>query len=143
MNDKITKKDLVGDLFRKHETEKAPEGFADRIMQAISEEAVTTPQAGWNYSTYLIWGAIFIGLASLAVAVFLLDFSFMGSVFEGIESDTGFFRDYVLQAGNTLGKWFTSISLSALSVMILLALGALFLLDHLLRKSPRTQTHML
>ncbi len=142
MNEK-NKRDLIGELFRKHETEKAPEGFADKVMQAIAEENVSESRPAWNSVAYLIWGAIFIGLASLAVAVFLLDFSFMSSIFEGIESDTGFFRDFVLQAGSSLGNWFTSISLSALSVMILLALGALFLLDHLLRKSPKTQTHML
>jgi len=75
------------ELFAKESVEKAPDGFTDRVMDTLMAEAGLAKEGRWSWSGWWLWGSILFAVACLVVMVFFIDFTFMGSIFEGIELD--------------------------------------------------------
>lgn len=123
-------------LFGHGEKERAPHGFADRVMQAIEAESLTEADERWSWSGWWLWGTIVFAIACLSVMVFYVDFSFMGSIFTGWEPDGSRISQFISNMGSSLGTAFESFSLSSISIIILVAVAALLLADRLLRRRP-------
>lgn len=135
--------DLFKDLFKNRGLEKAPEGFADRVMFAIEAEAIPETQSPWSYSVWWLWVSILAGVAGLVFIVFFIDFSFMGSIFSGIELDGLRITGLVSSMGNGFRNMYDSLSVSSLSYTILGAIVALFLIDRLIRRKPKIEVHLI
>ena len=80
--------DFLKELLSPREPEKAPEGFADRVMAALPAAPARQKASWWQQSNAWIWASIVAGIISLVVIAFTLDFSFMGSIFTGIRFDS-------------------------------------------------------
>ena len=78
---------LFKELFRHDGLEKAPAGFADKVMDALEAEGSMAKESRWSWSGWWLWGSIIFAFACLVVVVFFVDFSFMGGIFNGIEID--------------------------------------------------------
>ena len=123
-------------LFALDKVEKAPEGFADRVMNIIDAEGSVVPEERWSWSGWWLWASIFLALASLVVMVFFVDFSFMGNIFEGLELDGSRMSNFFSNLGNGLIAAFEGFSVSSITITIVIAIGALFLIERLLRRKP-------
>lgn len=141
-NNKHTE-DLFNDLFKSQGLEKAPIGFADKVMFAIEKESVSVPESGWSLSGWWIWVSISLGIAGLIAAVFLIDFSFMGSIFNGIELDGSRMSQFVNSMGSGAKDIFTGLSFSSLSITIFIAIVALFAIERMFRRKTKVEIHFI
>jgi len=124
------------ELFAKDSFEKAPDGFTDRVMDAIEAETAVVPEGRWSWSGWWLWGSILFALACLVVMVFFIDFSFMGNIFLGIELDGSRMSYFFSKLGNGLITIFEGFNISSITITIVIAIGALFGIDRLLRRKP-------
>ncbi len=137
------KEDIFNDLFKSQGLEKAPTGFADKVMFAIEKESASVPESGWSFSGWGLWASISFGIAGLVAVVFLLDFSFMGSIFNGIELDGTRMSQFVNSMGSGAKEIFDSLSFSSLSITIFVAIVALFFIDRVFRRKPKMEIHLI
>ena len=136
MNDMKPNKDFFKGLIQKQGVEKAPEGFTDRVMAAIPESVPETGLRWWQQSNAWIWASVGAGIVGLVVMVFTLDFSFMGSLFTGIGLDSSLVDRVTQEIGRELLGMTDGFTLSPISLIIIIALAALFILDRLIRRRP-------
>lgn len=135
MTDKHEHNDeLFRELFRQSGLEKAPEGFASKVMDAITTEEQAINANPWSFSGFLLWGSLIFGFVCLVVAVFLIDFSFMGSIFEGVDMDGSRISQFISILGSSFVELFAGFHYSSLSIIIIIAIVALFLADRLFRR---------
>jgi hypothetical protein len=137
------KEDLLKDLIQQGSVEKAPEGFTDRVMAAIEIEESPVENEWWQQNMILLWGSIIIGFASLVVMIFLIDFSFMGSIFNGIELDGSRVSQFISYMGSGFVAIFEGFNVSSITISIIIAIAALFVLDRLLRRKPSVELRMI
>ena len=130
-------------LFNDKNIERAPEGFADRVMQAIGVEETESVQSKWSWSGWWLWGSIFLGIAALITVVFFVDFSFMGSIFSGVELDGSRVANFVQNLGAGILNAFEGFNLSSTSIIILVAIGLLIFAERIIRKRPKTQVNLI
>lgn len=130
-------------LFNEDAIEKAPDGFADRVMQAIGLEEAEAVQSRWSWSGWWLWGSIFLGVAALVTIVFFVDFSFMGSIFSGVELDGSRIANFVQYIGSGIVNAFQDFSISSTSIVIFMALGMLILAERMIRRRPKTQINLI
>lgn len=135
--------DLFKDLFKTQDLEKAPEGFADKVMFAIEAEAAPIKESGWSYSGWYLWASLLAGVVGLVFIVFFVDFSFMESIFSGIELDGTRVSAFVSSMGNGFQKIYDSFSVSSLSITIIGAIIALFFIDRVFRRKPKVEVHLI
>ena len=135
--------ELFRELFRQRGMEKAPEGFTDKVMDAIEVEAEPSKAKWWTLSGLWLWGSLAFGFTCLVVMVFFIDFSFMGSLFTGIEIDGSLFSQLIQQSGNTMISLFENFNISSVTISIIVALVALFLVDRLLRRRSTVEIHII
>ncbi|NQT76197.1 MAG: hypothetical protein HQ565_00680 [Bacteroidetes bacterium] len=144
MTDKNEHNDeLFRELFRQSGLEKAPEGFASRVMDAITAEEQTVNASPWSFSGYLLWGSLIFGFVCLVFAIFLIDFSFMGSIFEGVEIDGSRISQFISVLGSGFVQLFQGFHYSSLSIIIVIAIVALFLADRLFRRRSTIEISIL
>jgi hypothetical protein len=124
------------ELFALDKIEKAPEGFADRVMNIIDAENAVVGEERWSWSGWWLWASILFAIASLVAIVFFIDFSFMGNIFEGLELDGSRMSQFFSNLGNGLIAAFEGFTVSSITVTIVIAIGALFLIERLLRRKP-------
>ncbi len=124
------------EIFALDKIEKAPEGFADKVMNIIDAEGAVAEEERWSWSGWWIWASIFIGFVGLVVMVFFVDFSFMGNIFTGIELDGSRMSNFISNLGNGLITAFEGFTVSSITITIIIAIGALFLIERLLRRKP-------
>ena len=135
MTDKHEHNDeLFRELFRQSGLEKAPEGFASRVMDAITAEEQAVNASPWSFSGSLLWGSLIFGFVCLVTAIFLIDFSFMGSIFEGVDIDGFRISQFISILGSGFVELFEGFHYSSLSIIIVIAIVALFLADRLFRR---------
>jgi hypothetical protein len=135
MTDKHEHNDeLFRELFRQSDLEKAPEGFASRVMDAITSEEQVVNASPWSFSVSLLWGSLIFGFVCLVTAIFLIDFSFMGSIFEGVDIDGSRISQFISILGSGFVELFEGFHYSSLSIIIIIAIVALFLADRLFRR---------
>lgn len=127
---------FIKNLIRQGGIEKAPVGFADKVMTAIDAENIPVSEGRWSWNGWWLWASIVFAFIWLVIAVFWIDFSFMGSVFEGIELDGSRMTQFFSNLGNGLVGLYEGFNISSLSITIAVAIGALFLIDRLLRRKP-------
>ncbi|MCK4569430.1 MAG: hypothetical protein KAT76_04015 [Bacteroidales bacterium] len=127
---------FIKNLIRQGGIEKAPVGFADKVMTAIDAENIPVGEGRWSWNGWWLWASIVFAFIWLVIAVFWIDFSFMGSVFEGIELDGSRMTQFFSNLGNGLVGLYEGFNISSLSITIAVAIGALFLIDRLLRRKP-------
>ncbi len=137
------KEDLFNDLFESQGLEKAPTGFADKVMFTIEKESASVPESGWSFSGWWLWASISLGIAGLIAAVFLIDFSFMGSIFNGIELDGTRMSQFVNSVGSGAKEIYTGLSFSSLSITIFVAIVALFVIERVFRRKPKMEIHLI
>jgi hypothetical protein len=130
-------------LFNEDAIEKAPDGFTDRVMQAIGVEEAELVQSRWSWSGWWLWGSIFLGVAALVTIVFFVDFSFMGSIFSGVELDGSRVANFVQFFGSGIVNAFQGFSISSTSIIIFMALGMLILAERIIRRRPKTQINLI
>ena len=130
------KDDFFRDIFALDKIEKAPQGFADRVMNIIDAEGAVVGEERWSWSGWWLWASIFLASATLVVMVFFVDFSFMGNIFEGLELDGSRLSNFFSNLGNGLITAFEGFSVSSITITIVIAIGALFLIERLLRRKP-------
>lgn len=130
---------FLKELIQRGSIEEAPEGFTDRVMKAI--EAETDPQASpwWSFGNIWFWASIFFGVAALVSVVFFVDFSFMGGIFEGITIDEAFISQITGEIGRELLGMSEGFEFSSVTIIIIAALGALFIIDKMFRRKPRME----
>lgn len=136
MNKEAYNDDFLKELIKLGNVEKAPEGFTDKVMQAIEPDTVPQSQPWWSLSNIWFWASLFLGFAGLVSIVFFVDFSFMGSIFEGFKLDEAFINTFTSEIGRELLGMSQGIEISSITVIIIVAIGALFILDRLLRRKP-------
>ena len=66
--------------------------------------------------------------------MFLIDFSFMGSIFEGVDIDGSRISQFISILGSGFVQLFQGFHYSSLSIIIVIAIVALFLTDRLFRR---------
>ena len=131
------------ELFRKNGLEKAPRGFADRVMSAIEVEENTVRDGRWSWSGWWLWGSIIFALACLVGVMFFVDFSFMGSIFNGIVIDEALISRVTSEIGKELLGMPEGFSISPLTVTIVVAIIALIVADRLMRRRAKAQTNLI
>ncbi len=140
---KIQKKDFFKELIKQSGIEKAPDGFTDKVMNALELEKAPVKSKWWEQSGIWMWGSIIFGFACLVFMIFLIDFSFMGNIFNGFELD----GTRVSQFINFFGSGFVGIiegfNVSSITLSIVVAIAALFTLDRLLRRKPKVEFRMI
>jgi len=141
-NNKHTE-EFFKELIKHGDIEKAPEGFADRVMIALEGEKAAVKSTWWQQSNILMWGSIAAGVLALVVMTFMIDFSFMNSIFAGFELDGTRVTQFIqyLVAGFT--GIFEKINISSVTVYIVIALGALFIADRFLRRKPKIELNLI
>lgn len=130
-------------LFNEKSIDKAPDGFTDRVMQAIGVEEATEVQSRWSWSGWWLWGSILIAIAALITVVFIVDFSFMGSIFEGIEWDGNKLANFVQNVGSGFVNAFQGFTISSTSIVILMAIGLLIVAERVIRRRPKTHINII
>lgn len=130
------KDEFLRELLKHEGIQKAPAGFADKVMTAIEAEESPVSEGLWSWSGWWLWASIVFAFICLVIVVFWVDFSFMGSIFEGIELDGSRMSQFFSDMGNGIVALFEGFSVSSLSITIVAAIGALIIIDRLLRKKP-------
>ena len=130
-------------LFNDKSIEKAPDGFSDRVMHAIGVEEATEVHSRWSWSGWWLWGSIVLALGALVTVVFFVDFSFMGSIFNGISVDEAALGKFSEEVGRELLGIQEGFSISPLTVTIVIAIIALIVADRLMRRRPKTQVNII
>src|SRR5210317_1790879 len=125
-NNKHTE-ELFKELIKHGDIEKAPEGFADRVMMALDVEESPAKTIWWQQNNFLMWGSIAAGILALVVMTFMLDFSFMNSIFTGVELDGTRVTQFIQYLGAGFTGIFENFNISSVSIYIVIALGALFM----------------
>lgn len=135
--------ELFRELFKQRGIEKAPEGFADKVMSAIEAETEPSTEKWWALSGLWLWGSIVFGFICLVGMVFFIDFSFMGSIVAGIEVDGSLFTQFIQQFGTGMASIFENFNISTITISILVALVFLFIIDRLFRRKPSVEMRMI
>jgi len=139
----IQNEDFLKDLIKKGNIEKAPAGFSERVMAAIEAEPESIKTEWWFRNSTWTWGSIMMGIASLIVMVFMIDFSFMGSIFDGVELDGSRVSQFVYYLGTGFKDIFEAFSVSSITISIVIAFVALFIIDRFLRRKPHVEMHII
>ena len=126
----------IKELFRQSETEKAPKGFADKVMVAIEAELQTETTESWSLKGWWLWGSLIFALIGLIVTVFYVDFSFMGNIFNGFAIDENILNGISQEIGREILGVSEGFQISSVTIAIIAAIGALFVVDRFLRKKP-------
>jgi len=129
-------------LFNDKGIEKAPGGFADRVMQSIGVEEKAAASERWSWSGWWLWGSILLALAALVTVVFFVDFSFMGNIFTGLTFDETMLSRVSEEIGRELLGIQEGFTISPITVTIVLAIVALVVADRVLRRKPKTQMNL-
>jgi hypothetical protein len=127
---------FLKELIQRGSIEKAPDGFTDKVMNALDTEKEQLALPWWSRSNLWFWSSIFMGVIALVSIVFFIDFSFMGGIFEGIKIDEVMISQVTNEIGRELLGMSEGFEVSSISFVILAAFGALFILDRLLRRKP-------
>jgi hypothetical protein len=135
--------DIFNGLFESQGLEKAPDGFADGVMHAIEAEAAPEMSGRWSLEGWWLWGSLALGFAGLIAIVFMVDFSFMGSIFNGVELDGSRLSQFVSSMANGFQSMYEGFSASSLSITIIAAIVALFVIDRLFRRKPKVGVHLI
>ncbi|MEN8225450.1 MAG: hypothetical protein ABFS05_08835 [Bacteroidota bacterium] len=130
-------------LLKQGSVEKAPGGFADKVMAAIEAEAATVKAKWWMQSNAWIWGSVVFAFACLVVMVFMIDFSFMGNIVKGVELDGSMISHFVNYLGSGFVSLFSGFNISSITISIVVAILALFVVDRLLRRKPNVEIGMI
>ena len=137
------KEEFFKELMKQGFVEKAPDGFTDKVMAAIEGETATVKTQWWQQSGIWLWGSIIFGFACLVVMIFLIDFSFMGSIFDGIEMDGSRVSQFITFFASGFIGIFENFNISSVTLSIAFAIAALFVLDRLLRRKPRVEFRLI
>lgn len=127
---------FLKELIQRGGIEKAPDGFTDRVMNALESEEDLQASPWWSLSNLWFWASILLGVMALVSIVFFVDFSFMGGIFEGVKLDEAMIGQITAEIGRELLGMSEGFEISSISIIIIAALGALFILDRLLRRKP-------
>ena len=131
------------ELIKHGDIEKAPEGFTDRVMLALDKEESPAKSLWWQQSNILLWGSIALGILSLVVTTFMFDFSFMNSIFTGVELDGTRITQFIQYLRTGFTGIFENFSISSVTIYIVIAIGALFIVDRFLRRKPRVELNLI
>jgi len=131
------------ELFHQSGLEKAPEGFASKVMDAITAEKQVVKASPWSFSGFLLWGSLIFGFVCLVFTIFFIDFSFMGSIFEGADIDGSRIIQFISVLGSGFVQLFQEFHYSSLSIIIVIAILALFLADRLFRRRSTIEISIL
>jgi len=126
-------------LFRQGRIERAPEGFADRVMSSIEAETdlIADDSSIFSRNNWWMWASIVIALGGLVSVIFFVDFSFMGGIFSGLELDGSRVAQFIQVIGEGLISTFEGFTVSSTSVIIVLSIVVLVLADRFLRRKPK------
>ncbi|HSG67888.1 MAG TPA: hypothetical protein VK994_04215 [Bacteroidales bacterium] len=142
-NDNMHSEDFFRELISTEGIEKAPKGFADRVMQSIEAAPAAVKARWWQQSGTWIASSVAFGFICLVVIVFTLDFSFMGSMFNGFAVDSSLIDRITREIGRELLGMTEGFTVSPITIVIVLALVALFILDRLIRRRPRIELRVM
>lgn len=131
------------ELIKHGDIEKAPEGFTDKVMLALDTEESPAKSLWWQQSNVLLWGSIAVGILALVVTTFMFDFSFMNSIFTGVELDGTRITQFIQYLGTGFTGIFENFNISSVTIYIVIAIGALFIVDRLLRRKPRVELNLI
>ncbi|OPL14896.1 MAG: hypothetical protein AVO38_11200 [delta proteobacterium ML8_D] len=120
-------------LFGNIEVEKAPEGFSGRVMSAILAENATAQK---NIDAWWLWGGLLFGLifTGLVVIIFMVDFSFFGNMFAGMELDGQRMISFFNNSTSLFASIAKGFDISGITIFIMLPVAALITIDRLLRR---------
>lgn len=134
---------FIRELFRHNDTEKAPEGFADNVMQAIESNAQLEGESSAVSRQWWLWISIGLGFVGLIVAVFIVDFTFMADIFSGIVLDKTLLNKITEEIGRELLGIQEGFQISSLTLIIGIAIVSLFAADRIFRRKPKAELHIL
>lgn len=131
-------------LFKQERLEKAPDGFADRVMSAIEAETDLIADKGriFSLNNWWMWASIALALGGLVTVIFFVDFSFMGSLFSGVELDGSRIGNFIQYLGTGIVSAFEGFTVSSTSVIIIISIVALVLADRFLRRKPKMEINL-
>ena len=135
--------DFFKNLIKKGNIEKAPMGFSDRVMAAIETEQQTVTTEWWFRNSTWMWGSIMMGMASFIVVIFMIDFSFMGNILNGIELEGSRISQFVKYLGTGFAGIIEGFRISSVTISVIVAFAALFVVDRLRRRKPNVEIHLL
>jgi hypothetical protein len=122
---------FIRELFHKKDTEKAPDHFTEKVMGRIASNPAIDNSPLLSTGS---WIAIISGVAAIIIMVFLVDMPFLDRIFTstGIQKvSMNFFSQGFI---NYLSGIFSSLNISSISGMIVMAVGGLLIIDRLLRR---------
>ena len=139
--DREEKRDsFLRDLIRQQPVEKAPEGFASRVMERLQPSGETVHEPLFSPMT---WFAIFLGAAALVATVLFLDIPLISEVF----SSSGIQKLSFNIFSNTLYQSFLSIfegiRINATALIILAAVVSLVVIERVLAAKRSSQEMMI
>ena len=136
---------FFSDLFKQDNLEKAPDGFANRVMDAIEAETELVAEKSriFSLTNWWMWASIAIALGGLITVVFFVDFSFMGTLFSGVELDGSRIGNFIQYFGNGLVSIFEGFTVSSTTAIIVISIVALVLADRFLRRKPKMEINVI
>ena len=133
---------MLGNLINKASLDSPGEDFTSRVMEQVQAiGSVDTPVYQPLLSTKM-WLVIGFALATLFGTIFFIDFSFLGSIFEGVSIDQPQFITFFAGMLNSAGKFFKDVNFSSITMVMFIAIGLLIIIERLLRKPKVTNTLM-
>ena len=131
---------MLGNLINKASLDSPGKDFTSRVMEQV--QAAANVETTVSLLSTKMWLVIGFALATLIGTIFFIDFSFLGSIFEGVSMDQPQF--FTLFAGmlNSAGKFFKDVNFSSITMVMFIAIGLLIIIERLLRKPKVTNTLM-
>lgn len=133
---------MLGNLINKASLDSPGEDFTSRVMKQVQAIGSVDTAVYQPLLSTKMWFVIGFALATLIGTIFFIDFSFLGSIFEGVSMDQPQF--FTLFAGmlNSAGKFFEGVKISSITMVIFIAIGLLIIIERLLRKPKVTNSLM-
>lgn len=133
---------MLGNLINKASLDSPGEDFTSRVMEQVQAAANVETTVSQSLISTKMWFVIGFALATLIGTIFFIDFSFLGSIFEGVSMDQPQF--FTLFAGmlNSAGKFFEGVKFSSITMVIFIAIGLLIIIERLIRKPKVTNSLM-
>lgn len=133
---------MLGNLIKKASLDSPGEDFTSQIMEQIRASVTVETIFQQPLISSKMWIIIGFALATLIGTVFIIDFSFLGGIFDGITMDQPKVVNFFTSMLNSVGQWFAGVKLSSVTAMLLISIGLLILIERLLRKPKATNTLM-
>jgi hypothetical protein len=135
--EKENKRDaFIRKLVLDQDHEKAPEGFAGRVMEKLRPAGETTHEPLLGPAA---WSAIILGAAALVVTMFFINIPFINNFFSSTGIQNISFNIFNSQFYTSFFKLFRELHIDATAIVILVSAVSLVIIERIIsrRRSPQ------